>query len=72
MNDLDQVIVQTYISWNTPADEILVDPTRALDFAATVAASFPTLELDAKRAMRRLLQLRKRGEQNGGLPRLRP
>lgn len=69
---LDNVIVDQYRQFNTPADQIVSNPDLAQQFFDAVTKAFEgECELDLVLLNRRLLSLRKRGEENGGLPRLR-
>ncbi len=69
--DLDDVIRRQYQSFNTPVDQLVSDPAMAEEFAELVRADFSSDgEIDIRTVNRRLLTLRKRGEEKGGLPRL--
>lgn len=72
MSHLDDVIVQQYVRFDTPADQIVSDPHLSEGFRAAVNAQLPTdSQVTLPALNRRILTLRKRGEDNGGLPRLR-
>jgi hypothetical protein len=68
---IDEAIVSLYPEFDVPVDEILRDPAVTEEFVRQLTARMglrqklhiPTVNL-------RLLTLRKRGEANGGLPRL--
>ncbi len=69
-NGLDSAILQVYGVFNRPADQIVSDPALNEEFCRKVNASLgvkPPVEIAA--VNKRLLNLRRRGEENGGLPR---
>lgn len=69
---LDNVIVDQYRRFNTPADQIVSNPDLAQRFFDAVTEAVEgECEFDLVQLNRRLLSLRKRGEEKGGLPRLR-
>ena len=69
-DSLDDAIRSCYLDFDTPVDAIVSDPAVAEQFTKLVNSG-----LSAKAAVadvnKRLLSLRKRGESNGGLVRLR-
>jgi len=68
---LDAAIHQTYRDVDLSVDDILVDPAQSTSFAqAVLSAIAPTGdEASIPDVLRRLITLRKRGEDKGGLPR---
>ena len=68
----DRVIIEEYVRYDVPADQIPADPIMAQEFLNRVNArlsdgskfSLPDLN-------KRLINLRRLGEAKGGLPRLR-
>jgi hypothetical protein len=72
MERLDQAILQTYVRFDTPADQIVADPDLATSFGQEVNAQLSRAQqVDQATLNKRLLNLRRRGEEKGGLPRLR-
>lgn len=72
MHSLDSAIIEEYTKLAVPADRIIADPQLAAAFRDAVNLHLPTeLQVDQPTLNRRLLNLRRRGEANGGLPRLR-
>jgi len=70
--ELDNVIRAQYEQFDVPADQITADPTLAAEFTELVNAALDTTEpVDTAKVNRRMLNLRKRGQDKGGLPRLR-
>jgi len=70
--ELDRVIVETYVRFDTPADQIVADPDLAGQFGDAVNGRLPREDqVDLATLNKRLLNLRRRGEEKGGLPRLR-
>lgn len=69
---LDETIRTCYMTFGTPADQILVDPGVAGEFADLVNSNVPPGRpgFNVAAINRRLLTLRKRGEEKGGLARL--
>ena len=71
MNELDSVIVTEYIPFDTPADQIAADPEVSTEFTNKVNSHLSAAgRVDLVTVNKRLLTLRKRGEDKGGLPRL--
>ena len=71
MKTLDSVIVAEYPVFNVPADQIVADPKLAAEFQQAVNSKLPTpARVDLATLNKRLLNLRRRGQGNGGLPRL--
>jgi len=71
MDRLDSVIVTEYVEFDTPADKIVADPGVSAEFTGKVNSKLPAVQrVDPATVNWRLLTLRKRGEDNGGLPRL--
>ena len=74
MKAIDDAIRECYVSFNAThpsatADEILCDPRTEDAFWSQVASDFPdTREVPRRDLNRRLLALRKRGAEKGGLP----
>ena len=72
MSLLDSVIIEQYIRFDTPADQIVSDPEVSHRFQRAVNANLsPEEQVDLPVLNHQILNLRKRGENNGGLPRLR-
>ncbi len=70
--ELDQAIIETYVRFDTPADQVVADPQLATRFGQDVNSQLPkTQQVDQATLNKRLLNLRRRGEEKGGLPRLR-
>lgn len=68
---LDSVIITEYPLFGVPADQIVSDPAIAAEFRERVNRQLPQeLQVDAATFNKRLLNLRRRGQENGGLPRL--
>jgi len=68
---LDDVIRAEYRRFGTPVDRLVSDPHLAAEFAKMVKARMPADgEMDVASINWRLMSLRKRGQDNGGLPRL--
>ncbi|HZZ70858.1 MAG TPA: hypothetical protein VFE24_01310 [Pirellulales bacterium] len=68
---LDSVIVAEYPLYGVPADQIVADPKHAAEFLARVIRQLPKeLRVDQATFNKRVLNLRRRGQANGGLPRL--
>lgn len=69
---VDECIIRKYVAFNIPADQIVSDPELSKHFTDEVNKELESDEqLDVARLNKRLLNLRKKGESNGGLPRLR-
>ena len=72
-NLLDKAIVAEYKDFimrhEVAADGIVADPDLAMEFTGGVARRSGIFNLDVKVVNLRLLNLRRRGENNGGLPR---
>jgi Tfp pilus assembly ATPase PilU len=67
----DSVIVAEYTRFRVPADQIVADPALGAQFRDAVNKSLPERsKLDLPSLNKRLLNLRRRGQANGGLPRL--
>lgn len=72
MVSLDSAIISEYGRFNIPADQIVTDPEVASKFGEAVNRRLSDeLRVDQASLNKRLLNLRRRGEGNGGLPRLR-
>lgn len=70
MKRVDQIIVEAYTTYPRPPDQIVSDPEVSADFAARVNSQLSPKEcLDVATVNKRLLNLRRRGEDKGGLPR---
>ncbi|MEQ8788690.1 MAG: hypothetical protein RIC55_20435 [Pirellulaceae bacterium] len=68
---LDEAIISAYRKHAVPADQLVADPELNAAFFHSVVAAFDGGEqVDVATVNRRLLNLRRRGEENGGLPRL--
>jgi hypothetical protein len=68
---LDEAIIAAYRHHQVPADRIVADPTLNAQFAQTVLGNLDTSTfVDIGTINHRLLNLRRRGQANGGLPRL--
>jgi hypothetical protein len=69
---LDEAILTVYPDFDTPADQIVADPAVSQKLADKVNSFLPG---EAKATLaeinKRVLNLRRRGEDKGGLPRLR-
>ena len=71
METLDSVIVAAYPKFNVPADQIVSDPELAASFQQVVRDKLPEAQrVDLATMNKRLLNLRRRGQGKGGLPRL--
>lgn len=69
---LDRIIIIVFVRWNMPVDQILRNPIRAQQFCEEVRREDKELNnLDDETILSRVLNLRKIGEDKGGLPRLR-
>ncbi len=70
-NDLDEAIKVNYPKFDVPVDQIVSDPSISEEFAR-ILKTFLGLKKNPDIATMnwRLMSLRKRGENNGGLPRL--
>ncbi len=69
---LDSAIIAEYRLYNVPADQILSDPSLAAEFHTRVNRQLPAeTHVDRATFNKRLLNLRRRGQANGGLPRLK-
>jgi len=69
---LDSVIIAMYPLYGVPADRIVADPKCGVEFRDAVNRQLPDeLQVDQASFNKRLLNLRRRGEANGGLPRLK-
>jgi hypothetical protein len=72
MPSLDTAIIEEYTSFAIPADRIVAEPQVAVRFCEAVNRRLPEeLQVDQAMLNKRLLNLRRRGEAKGGLPRLR-
>jgi len=72
MEHLDRAIVEAYVGFDRPADQIVTDPQLAAKFSQAVNSQLPRgQQVDQATLNKRLLNLRRRGEDKGGLPRLR-
>lgn len=71
MDVLDQAIREQYVRFDTPVEGIVANPKVAAEFAQKVKAACPNQKIDVPTVNHRLFTLRKRGEDKGGLPRLR-
>lgn len=72
MNAVDTAIVTIYVDFNVPADQIVLDPTLSNKFGEAVNAALPNEQaVTVIEINRRMISLRKKGADNGGLPRLR-
>lgn len=70
--DTDRVIIEEYRDFNIPADPIVSNSKLSRAFAVRVNSRLPpTLALDLATLKKRLLNLRRKGQEKGGLPRLR-
>lgn len=71
-NGVDAVIIDEYVRFDTPADRIPANPELAEAFRERVNLRLPpNLQFTVEALNTRLINLRRRGQQNGGLPRLR-
>lgn len=69
---LDVALCQEYPKYGVPADIIATDAKLAAEWTARVNRRLPVdQQVDVDTCCRRTITLRKRGEQNGGLPKLR-
>jgi hypothetical protein len=73
MKNLDSVIVEAYRQFNTPVDQIVADPEIATRFWKAVEQGHGGVLPPGGLAdwNRKLMNMRKRGEDKGGLPRIR-
>jgi hypothetical protein len=70
MPSLDSAIIEEYTKWAIPADRIVADPRVSVEFFDAVNRRLPAEhQVDQPTLNKRILNLRKRGEANGGLPR---
>jgi hypothetical protein len=70
MKGIDQIIVEVYSSFPLPPDQIVCTPDASTRFASLVNARRPENQrLDVERINKRLLNLRRKGQDKGGLPR---
>jgi hypothetical protein len=67
---MDDAILDLYPEFATPVDEILRDPDVSRQFQKELRTRLGTPRVDAATVNWRLLTLRKRGEDKGGLPKL--
>lgn len=68
---LDSVIITEYPLYGVPADQIVADPVLSAEFQLRVNRQLPPeSQVDYATFNKRLLNLRRRGQENGGLPRL--
>jgi len=68
----DEALRTCYVRFDLPADEIVRRPTFAERFCQVVRAECPSAtEMGDEEITSRLIQLRKRGQGHGGLPRIR-
>jgi len=68
---LESVIKSVYVEFRIPADKIVVDPELSQQFTHKVNSKLPPdQQVDVLTVNEHLLRLRKRGAENGGLPRL--
>jgi hypothetical protein len=68
----DEVLKAEYRRFDVPADELVRTPELAMAFCECVRRQDSGLETVSNDVItRRLIQLRKRGESRGGLPRIR-
>lgn len=64
-------IIEEYASYGVPADDIATQAKAASEFTARVNIHLPkSQQLTVELCKQTTLKLRKRGEANGGLPRL--
>ena len=66
----DEAIVRMYLRWDVTCDDLVSDPDSLAAFA-TEYIQETGHHVRPRDLARRLLNLRKRGEDKGGLPRLR-
>jgi hypothetical protein len=72
MTSLDSSIIEEYANLGIPADRIVADAHLASRFCDAVNGRLPeSLQVEPATLNKRLLNLRRRGEANGGLPRLK-
>lgn len=66
---LDEAVIDAYCQRTDSVDDILTDPLEAMAFAQAVLGQLdPEANMEARAILRRLVTLRKRGEDRGGLP----
>jgi hypothetical protein len=71
MSALDEAIIASYRRFRVPADQLVADHELSEKFAVTVAEELgEPLRVDLTALRKLILNLRRRGEANGGLPRL--
>jgi hypothetical protein len=71
MESLDSAIISEYGKFNTPADQLVCDPQVSEAFRKAVNRRLPPdAQVDLPALNKRVLNLRRRGEAKGGLPRL--
>ena len=65
-----ETVIQLYVEYNVPADRLVSNPRLLFrftsDYATRIGEKVPASDLGQA-----ILNLRKRGEDNGGLPKLR-
>ncbi len=69
---LEKAIKATYDHWALTADQIVQDPDASLKFTEQVKSRLPqseAVEIEVLDVTKALLNLRRRGEKKGGLPR---
>jgi hypothetical protein len=70
MKSIDRVIVEVYATYPHTPDDIVTTPEVAEHFSSEVNSRLPVEERTNTASInKRLLNLRRRGSQNGGLPR---
>lgn len=72
INLRDKIIIEEYVDFDVPADQVVVDPSFAALFLERVNQRLPDESQFIQAELnKRLINLRRRGQANGGLPRLR-
>lgn len=70
-SEVRTAIQNVYAEYKVPADRIVADPAMAKEFASLVNQKLPApLKLDVEGCNRTMLNIRRKGEDNDGLPRL--
>lgn len=68
----DQIIIEEYVLYDVPADRIPSDPEKSVEFLRRVNSRLPEDDHFSQADLnRRLLNLRRKGQDKGGLPRIR-
>ena len=70
--DRNEVVKREYVKFDVPADRIPADPEKAAEFLQRVNRELPQdIHFSLPELNTTLINLRRKGEAKGGLPRLR-